>query len=362
MDQLLINKYLRHQQIHWLNQEELFKASVLVVGAGAIGNELLKNLALLGVGSIFIVDFDKIEIHNLTRSVLFSENDIGKYKAEIAKEKLKKINPDCKVESYIGDVYDLNFSFFKNFDCIFSVVDNYEARIRLHQLSFLNQIDFFNSGIDSQYVSAEYFPYSKNQNICLECNISPKVYQNIQKRYSCGWIQRYAFQQKKIPTTIVTSSFAASFLTSLFIRRKEYIDPVHIYLDTISWNFSFVHYQKNNECFFCSNWKNYKTISKKQFYENLEAYSNEITFFCNEPILISLHCPICNFHENLFKLSRKFTDKDLYCKKCGYKDTEVKIQDSFLRDELHLIKNLDWKYLYYFDLKNDQTILVVNDD
>lgn len=362
MNHLLLNKYLRHQQIHWLNQEEIFKAKVLIVGAGAIGNELLKNFALLGVGNIFIVDFDKIEIHNLTRSVLFSEEDIGKYKAEVAKEKLKKINPDCKIESYIGDIYDLNFSFFKNFDCIFSVVDNYEARIRLHQLSFLNQIDFFNAGIDSQFVSIEYFPYSKSQNICFECNLSAKIYQNIQKRYSCGWIQRYAYRQKKIPTTIITSSFAASFLTSLFIRRKDYAEPVRLYLDTISWNFSLTHHQNNSECNFCSNWKNFNTISKNQFYQSLESYSEELTFFCNEPILISLRCPICNFQENLFKLSRKYTDRDLYCKKCGYKDPEIKIQDSFLKKELHLIKNIDWKYLYFFDFKNEQTILVVQDD
>ncbi|MFN3603394.1 MAG: ThiF family adenylyltransferase [Leptonema sp. (in: bacteria)] len=355
-------KYLRHQEIHWLDQEELLKSKILIVGMGAIGNELLKNFALLGVGYITLVDFDTIEIHNLTRSVLFNLKDVGKSKVKVAKEKIKKINPDIKLKTYAQDVYDFNFSFFKSFDSIFSVVDNYETRIRLHQLGFLNQIDFFNAGIDSQSISVEYFPYSKNREVCLECQLDPKIYQNIQKRYSCGWIQRHAFKQKKIPTTILTSSFAASFLSSLFVQRKEYREPIRIFLNTKSWNFSYMKSQKNENCYFCKNWKNPKWISKTKFLNTLSSLSETTTIFCNEPILISIECSQCHSKEFIFELSRKFTDKDLYCKKCGSKIQNVIVQDSFLKNEIENIKKLQWKYLYYFDNKKNQTFLIPNND
>jgi len=70
--------------ISWWERTKVEKAKVLVVGAGALGNEVTKNLALMGVGNIFILDFDTIEMANLSRSVLYRESDTGRRKAEIA--------------------------------------------------------------------------------------------------------------------------------------------------------------------------------------------------------------------------------------------------------------------------------------
>ena len=70
------DRYARHHLIDWWDQERLASARVMVVGAGAIGNEVIKNLALLGVGNLWIVDFDTVDVTNLTRSVLFREADI----------------------------------------------------------------------------------------------------------------------------------------------------------------------------------------------------------------------------------------------------------------------------------------------
>ena len=90
--------------ISWWEREKVQKAKVLVVGAGALGNEVIKNLALMGVGNIFIVDFDKIEAANLSRSVLFRETDNNRSKAEVAAARAKSINPDVHVQYLNGDV------------------------------------------------------------------------------------------------------------------------------------------------------------------------------------------------------------------------------------------------------------------
>ena len=80
------DRYSRLRLIPWWRQEKLAAAKVLVVGAGALGNEVLKNLALLGVGTTYVIDLDNVEPSNLSRSVLFRAEDGGQPKAEVAVE------------------------------------------------------------------------------------------------------------------------------------------------------------------------------------------------------------------------------------------------------------------------------------
>src|SRR5205823_2137802 len=98
------DRYSRLRLIGWWDQERLRAARILVVGAGALGNEVLKNLALVGVGRIWVVDFDTVEQSNLTRSILFREADHGRGKALAAAEALRKINPDVQVTPICGNV------------------------------------------------------------------------------------------------------------------------------------------------------------------------------------------------------------------------------------------------------------------
>ena len=81
--------------LSWFKKDKVKNARVLVVGAGALGNEVVKDLALFGVGHIYVVDFDRIELSNLTRSVLFREADAysHSYKAEIVAKRAMEINP-----------------------------------------------------------------------------------------------------------------------------------------------------------------------------------------------------------------------------------------------------------------------------
>lgn len=364
MEEFYIDRYLRHQGIKWLDQNELFRKHILLVGVGAIGNEVLKNLVLLGIGHITIIDFDTIEIHNLTRSVLFRESDIGKSKVEVAKERAKELNPDTRIHinAINANFYDIvNIKFLRQFDAVFCAVDNFDARIKLHRLCFLANVDFYNTGIDSQFLNIEYFPYSKTKEVCYECNLNPQIYQAIQKRYSCGWIERTALNIQKIPTTIITASISASILVSLFLREKEYKESIKIFMDTIYHNITKSQLKKNHDCYFCSSWSNTKEIYFKEFIINLKYLPDDTTFFVNEPILVSLHCDHCNIHKDIWHLSRHYKENDIICSNCK-KMMRVDIRDHFSKEDIKHLLHIPFKYLYYFDLINQKTILVDKTD
>ena len=91
------DRYSRLRLISWWRQERLRDARVLVVGAGALGNEVMKNLALLGLGTTYLIDLDAVEPSNLSRSVLFRSEDGGQPKAEVAARRARELNPEIAI-------------------------------------------------------------------------------------------------------------------------------------------------------------------------------------------------------------------------------------------------------------------------
>jgi sulfur-carrier protein adenylyltransferase/sulfurtransferase len=140
-------------------QEKLKQASVLVVGAGALGCPALTYLATAGVGHIGIVDGDVIELSNLHRQPLYTVEDIGKKKAVQAKERLLKLNPHLRIDTFETFITAQNaFELVEDFDVILDGTDNFATRylindccvlkdkINVHAsvLQFTGQLSIFN--------------------------------------------------------------------------------------------------------------------------------------------------------------------------------------------------------------------------
>lgn len=132
-------------------KEKLKQQDIFIVGAGALGCELLKNLAMIGVGNITITDMDTIEKSNLNRQFLFRNADIGKFKSECAKDAIKEMRPDIniiaqklKVASETLSVY--NTDFFKSKSCVLTALDNVQARMFVDSLCVENNIPLIDSG------------------------------------------------------------------------------------------------------------------------------------------------------------------------------------------------------------------------
>ena len=128
-DYLRYNRQMMLPEIGDEGQKKLKKAKVLVIGAGGLGCPILQYIATAGVGTIGIVDFDKIEIHNLHRQILYTENQIGQSKATTAKETLKTLNPLITVIAFEEKLTSENASaILRDFDFIVDGSDNFATR------------------------------------------------------------------------------------------------------------------------------------------------------------------------------------------------------------------------------------------
>ncbi|MDQ7823358.1 MAG: ThiF family adenylyltransferase [Candidatus Eremiobacteraeota bacterium] len=338
-------RYQRHSLIDWFDQEQVKRARVVVVGAGATGNEVLKNLALLGTGHIHVIDFDRIETHNLTRSVLFKEEDTGRFKAEAAAEACRAIDPKVYTTFETGDLWEtLRIGDMKSYDALFCCVDNYEARIRLNELCLWARVDLYNTAIDSRYVCIEQYPFSRDRGCaCYQCNLPPSAYAKIRERYSCGWLRKKAYEEKKIPTTAITASLAGSILCSLFLQRNHPGGPqgaVRLYFDTISLNSTVTHLSHQEECFCSSIFHDSHYFKVKNVpgadYARLLGSEESLVLSLSDKLVLDVTCRNCGLSRAIDDNVRRFDESLALCGACRTHSNDITIKDIITLDELSM--------------------------
>ena len=181
------DKYDRQKRIVGWDQSKISNATVMVVGAGATGNELIKNLVLTGVGKLVLVDYDIIQKSNLNRCVLFNMGKFleNQYKVDAVKDACNMLNPETEIITLKEDLNDIDKNYYKKSNVICSCVDNIEARLQSNNYAYYYGIPFIDSGIDEFYGTVQAVYSEVKDAACMQCGVSGMDLDLMWKKYSC---------------------------------------------------------------------------------------------------------------------------------------------------------------------------------
>lgn len=203
------DKFERSKRIKQLDIKRIHNANVLLVGAGALGNEVGKNLVLSGYRNITIVDMDHIVKSNLNRCVYFSEDDAGKKrkKAEVLANRLNESDNDVKAKHMIVKIQDLPEKFIASFDVVFGCVDNIAARLHINAHCYAHNVHYIDGGTDGLVgrVYAVIPPHTS----CIECGMNNTHAKVLEKRFNCTGSET-TFYEEKLAGEITTTSVIAA--------------------------------------------------------------------------------------------------------------------------------------------------------
>lgn len=219
-------------------QKKLFNSKVLVVGAGGLGCPLMLYLAYSGVGNLGIVDNDRVEISNLSRQVLFTNKDLGKFKVNVSKNFIKKINKKILVKTFLKKITKENIQkIAKNYDFICDGTDNFKSRLLINDYCIKYKKVLISSAISKYDGHVFNFDFRKD-GPCLRCFMPslPSINRNCESE---GIMSTLA--------GIAGSLQANEVIKSLLNIGKPLKNEIMIF-NALDLNFRKVKLKKNSSC------------------------------------------------------------------------------------------------------------------
>jgi molybdopterin/thiamine biosynthesis adenylyltransferase len=243
-------------------QKAIRSATVMIAGAGAIGNEVAKNLALLGVGKLFIVDRDTVELSNTSRMIFFEASDVGKNKAEILAKNVQTKFPYLETIAYRGDLEHMPLKLYLDSDVIICGLDNVVSRIYLSQICRKYSIPMVDGGITG--LNARVHVYIPPNDPCPICIFPPNQYsQIVGLRNPCD----APLEQATVPSFATSISLVSSIVsqetTKLILGLTQYREqskwpeysgqPLRsvLFIDLKNNRFTPMDLKRGEKCFVC---------------------------------------------------------------------------------------------------------------
>ncbi|HID75155.1 MAG TPA: ThiF family adenylyltransferase [Planctomycetaceae bacterium] len=320
-------RFARFELISWWDQSRLARARILLVGVGALGNEILKNLALLGVGHVLLVDLDRVEHSNLSRSILFRPEDCGQFKAEIAARRAREIYPEMCVRPICGNaLYDLGLGPYRWADVVMAGLDNREARVAINRAAARAGKVWIDGAIERLDGVARVFHPATGP--CYECTMSELDWKILASRRSCALLTREEMEAGKVPTTPTTASVVAA------VQCQEAVKWIHGLETLAGRGFVFegtshrshaVTYTRRDDCpshevdepVEALPWR----AAEARVGDLLERVRSDLgpdaVVETNNDLLGALHCPRCDRTEQLWTSLGKVTEPQARCPRCG---------------------------------------------
>jgi molybdopterin/thiamine biosynthesis adenylyltransferase/DNA-binding transcriptional regulator YhcF (GntR family) len=313
--------------ISWWEREKVQQAKVLVIGAGALGNEVIKNLTLMGVGNIFIIDFDKIEAANLSRSVLFRESDNNRSKAEVVAARAKSINPDVHIQYLNADVTTgLGLGVIRRMDAIVGCLDNREARLAVNRFCYWMNKPWVDGAIQELLGLMRVF--KPGDGACYECTLTEQALRDLSLRYSCQLLARQNVLLGKVPTTPTIASIIGGMQSqeALKIIHDMPIEPGKVvHFNGLTNHMHTTAYVPREECE--SHWA-YGEITElparaeRTTIQDLlriarSDLGEQAVIELDQELITSLECPNCHTLEQVLRPMSEITFEAGHCPTCG---------------------------------------------
>ena len=219
-------------------QKKLFNSKVLVVGPGGLGCPLMLYLAYSGVGNLGIADNDKVEISNLSRQVLFTKKDLGRFKVMVSKSFIKSINKKILVKTFLKKITKENIhNIAKNYDFICDGTDNFKSRLLINDYCIKYKKVLISSAISKYDGHVFNFDFRKD-GPCLRCFMRslPSINQNCESE---GIMSTLA--------GIAGSLQANEVIKSILNIGKPLKNEIMIF-NALDLNFRKVKLKKNSSC------------------------------------------------------------------------------------------------------------------
>lgn len=325
---------------------------ILVVGAGAGGNELLKNLLLMGFGNITIIDFDTVEDSNLSRTTLFRKEDIGKSKSIVAAQRLQEValheNPHI-IGLHGNLITDFGKGIFVEHDVVFSCVDTLKCRAYINDWCVRTRTPFFEMGFSEYNVNVTffcpeglmtqkdgkkiktlptkdgYFPtFTKDFEVCLREDIGIGAFE--EKRNTCSGFKVKDANLAKIPTIQVSSAMAATFCATeliKFLDGKDTIRNKSLMYFGLTYETMVCGFKRNPKCTIHDEKKKIiqtevsETDTLADVLAKLEQQTGK-TVWLKQPdsFVFSGNCHICGKKIVYNKRFSEIWDEERWCKEC----------------------------------------------
>lgn len=320
-------RYDRQRLIPWWEQAELARARVLVIGAGALGNEILKLLALTGIGHIMVYDMDRIELSNLSRTVLFRETDDGAFKAEVAAARVSALNPQVRAVGRVQNILrEMGQGLFLWADIVICGLDNRLARVFVNSACARTGRVWIDGAIEELSGIVRLFDPARSS--CYECTMSETDRRLIRERMSCAMLARDAVMRGHAPTTAVAGSLIAALEVQEAIKYLHGQPTLYgegIYVSGMLCDFNRERYRRRDDCL-GHDWlgqivplnRGVADITLGELLDLAEAKLGDgVTLELSRDVITGLTCPLCVLTEKCGVALGTLPEAEATCKRCG---------------------------------------------
>ena len=243
----LVERYSRQivlKDVGPTGQKKIMNSKVLVVGAGGLGCPVIDYLSRAGVGNIGVVDNDKVNISNIHRQSLYNSKDVGKFKVNVVKQKIKLINPKVNIKTFRVRIEKKNIEkIFKNYHFIIDGSDNFKTKFLLNEYSLKYKKVLIVGAISKMDGHIFTFNFKNKKNTCLKCFYQSEPSDEILNCEYEGILGPVA--------GIVGNIQAIEVLKKILNLKKESNNKILI-LDLFNLNFRKVQFEKKKRCI-CKN-------------------------------------------------------------------------------------------------------------